>query len=43
MLENKLDRKSVLVALGGGVVGDLGGFDAASFMRGIRFIQVPTT
>lgn len=43
MLENKLDRKSVLVALGGGVVGDLGGFAAASFMRGIRFIQVPTT
>ena len=43
MLENKLDRKSVLVALGGGVVGDLGGFAAATFMRGIRFIQVPTT
>lgn len=43
MLENKLDRKSVLVALGGGVVGDLGGFAAATFMRGIRFVQVPTT
>lgn len=43
MLEQKLDRKSVLVALGGGVVGDLGGFAAATFMRGIRFIQVPTT
>lgn len=43
MLEQKLDRKSVLVALGGGVVGDLGGFAAATFMRGIRFVQVPTT
>ncbi|XVN75300.1 3-dehydroquinate synthase [Oligella sp. MSHR50489EDL] len=43
MLENKLDRKSILVALGGGVVGDLGGFAAATFMRGIRFVQVPTT
>ncbi|OFV46185.1 3-dehydroquinate synthase [Oligella sp. HMSC09E12] len=43
MLEHKLDRKSVLVALGGGVVGDLGGFAAATFMRGIRFVQVPTT
>lgn len=43
MLQNKLDRKSVLVALGGGVVGDLGGFAAATFMRGIRFVQVPTT
>jgi 3-dehydroquinate synthase len=42
-LENRLDRKSVIVALGGGAVGDLGGFVAASFMRGIPFIQVPTT
>lgn len=38
-----LDRKSTIVALGGGVVGDLAGFAAASFMRGIRFVQVPTT
>lgn len=42
-LENGLDRKSTIVALGGGVVGDLAGFVAASFMRGIRFVQVPTT
>jgi 3-dehydroquinate synthase len=38
-----LDRSSVVVALGGGVVGDLAGFVAATFLRGIRFIQVPTT
>ena len=42
-LENGLDRKSTIVALGGGVVGDLAGFVAASFMRGVRFVQVPTT
>src|SRR5690606_178964 len=41
MLQNRLDRKAVLVALGGGVIGDMGGFAAASYMRGIRFIQVP--
>ncbi len=38
-----LDRKSTLVALGGGVVGDLGGFAAAVYLRGIPFIQVPTS
>ena len=42
-LENRLDRKSVVLAFGGGAVGDLGGFVAATFMRGIPFIQVPTT
>ncbi|WP_058303833.1 3-dehydroquinate synthase [Gorillibacterium timonense] len=42
-LEAGLDRNSVIVALGGGVVGDLAGFAAASYMRGIRFVQVPTT
>jgi 3-dehydroquinate synthase len=42
-LENNLDRKSVIVSFGGGAVGDLSGFVAATFMRGIPFIQVPTT
>ena len=43
LLESGADRKSTLVALGGGVVGDMTGFAAACYMRGIRFIQVPTT
>lgn len=38
-----LDRKAVIIALGGGVVGDIAGFAAATYMRGIRFVQVPTT
>jgi 3-dehydroquinate synthase len=42
-LEAGLDRSSVVIALGGGMVGDLAGFAAASFLRGIRFVQVPTT
>ena len=42
-LEIKLDRKSVVVALGGGVVGDLAGFVAATYVRGVRFFQIPTT
>lgn len=43
LLEQRLDRNSVLIALGGGVVGDLAGFAAACYQRGIDFIQVPTT
>ncbi|WP_019122447.1 3-dehydroquinate synthase [Brevibacillus massiliensis] len=42
-IEAGLDRKSVVIALGGGVIGDLAGFVAATFMRGIPFVQVPTT
>ncbi|MCR5184393.1 MAG: 3-dehydroquinate synthase [Opitutales bacterium] len=38
-----IDRSGVLLAIGGGVVGDLGGFAAATFLRGIDFVQVPTT
>ncbi len=43
LLENKVDRHSVLMAVGGGVIGDLGGFAASVVMRGIPYIQVPTT
>lgn len=43
LLHKGVDRKSVIVALGGGVVGDISGYAAATYMRGIRFIQVPTT
>ncbi|MBK5483763.1 3-dehydroquinate synthase [Peribacillus sp. TH16] len=42
-LSQQLNRKSLIIALGGGAVGDLAGFVAATFMRGIPFIQVPTT
>ncbi|HZJ83834.1 MAG TPA: 3-dehydroquinate synthase [Clostridia bacterium] len=42
-LEAKLNRSSAILALGGGVVGDLAGFVASTFMRGISFIQIPTT
>ncbi|QHI68815.1 3-dehydroquinate synthase [Tichowtungia aerotolerans] len=41
--ENRLDRKCFMVALGGGVIGDLTGFAAASWLRGIKFVQVPTS
>jgi len=43
LLKNNFSRQSVLIALGGGVVGDLTGFAAACYQRGINFIQVPTT
>ena len=43
LIENRFDRRDFLAALGGGVVGDLTGFAAATYMRGIRFIQIPTT
>ena len=43
LLESKVDRDSVLIALGGGVIGDLAGFAGAVTLRGIKVIQVPTT
>jgi len=43
LVEAKLERDCVIVALGGGVVGDLAGFAAATFLRGVALIQVPTT
>lgn len=43
MLQLGADRKSVVVAAGGGVVGDLAGFIAATYARGVRFFQVPTS
>ncbi|WP_120495389.1 3-dehydroquinate synthase [Kiloniella sp. EL199] len=43
LLEHNIDRKSTLIAFGGGVIGDLAGFAAAVVMRGIDFIQIPTT
>jgi len=43
MVENRADRKSLMINLGGGVIGDMGGFVAASYMRGIPFIQIPTS
>ena len=42
-LENHIDRKTVVAALGGGVCGDMAGFAAATYLRGIKFIQIPTT
>lgn len=43
LIDSKLDRNSTLIALGGGVVGDITGFAAATFLRGINFVQVPTS
>ena len=42
-LDNKLERKDAIIALGGGVIGDMAGFAASIYQRGIDFIQVPTT
>lgn len=43
MLRNECTRDTVIIAMGGGVIGDMIGFVAATFMRGVRFVQVPTT
>lgn len=43
LVEAKLDRGGVMVAFGGGVTGDAAGFAAASYLRGVRFVQIPTT
>jgi 3-dehydroquinate synthase len=43
LLDAKMERNSTLIALGGGVVGDITGFAAATYLRGVNFIQVPTT
>lgn len=43
LAERKANRKSILIAFGGGVIGDMAGFAAATFMRGISYIQIPTT
>ncbi|NCO21861.1 MAG: iron-containing alcohol dehydrogenase, partial [Rhodobacterales bacterium] len=43
LLEQKVERRDVVVALGGGVIGDLAGFAAAVLRRGVRFVQIPTS
>ena len=43
MLEHRLTRDTVVLACGGGVIGDLVGFVAATFMRGLKYVQIPTT
>ena len=43
LLTNRFDRRCLIIALGGGVVGDMAGFAAAAYQRGVEFIQVPTT
>ena len=43
LIKNRFERRDVLIALGGGVVGDLAGFTAATYLRGIKFIQIPTS
>ena len=43
LLESRMDRSTVIIAFGGGVVGDIAGFCASSFLRGVKYVQVPTT
>ena len=43
LFELRFDRSDVLIAFGGGVVGDITGFSASTFLRGIKYIQIPTT
>lgn len=43
MLDLKCDRKTLVINLGGGVIGDMGGFAASCYMRGVKFLQIPTT
>ena len=43
LIEEKFDRKDLLIALGGGVVGDITGYTAATYLRGVDFVQIPTT
>jgi len=43
LMENRFDRNCTVIALGGGVIGDIAGFAAASYQRGVAFVQVPTT
>ena len=43
LVDARVDRRGLIVALGGGVVGDIAGFAASIYMRGIRYVQVPTT
>ena len=43
LVEAKLDRRSLIIALGGGVIGDMAGFAAATYLRGVPFVQIPTT
>jgi len=43
LIENNFGRDSVIVAIGGGIIGDIAGFAASTFMRGIKYIQIPTT
>lgn len=43
LLKKKYSRDTLIIAMGGGVIGDIAGFAAATFMRGVKYIQVPTT